>query len=50
MMNEPAHWAKLIRGVRVEGDTVVITVNLTGTTMPHDVYAANLSTRWRINT
>jgi hypothetical protein len=26
LMNEPAHWATLIRGVRVEGDTVVITV------------------------
>ena len=26
LMNEPAHWASLIRGVRVEGDTVVITV------------------------
>jgi hypothetical protein len=26
LMNEPAHWTTLIRGVRVEGDTVVITV------------------------
>jgi hypothetical protein len=26
LMNEPAHWVSLIRGVRVEGDTVVITV------------------------
>ena len=26
LMNEPAHWATLIRGVRVEGDTVIVSV------------------------